>query len=269
MTTPKKTNKDGSIAQQTIGRRTVLEWFGKATMISLASPIITACLEGGGYDDDSDGFDSGDTLLRADTDADSATDTSKGGFAFSPGEGHELLDEFVIFTVDEQDVANTIANWSLTVDGLVETPVTLSFADLLKMTTQKQKTDFHCVTGWSVYDVPWVGVSIKSLLDLVTPLKSATHVTYHCQGDIYTESSTLDEALEPKSMMAYGVGDSTLPLDHGFPLRLIMPRKLGYKNAKYIYRIELTDAQHLGYWENLGYPYAADVPESRLREGKY
>ena len=264
-------------AKKTIGRRTVLEWFGKATVISLTSPVITACLEGGGYDtddsDDSDSIGNGDTTSQTDSDSavlgNTVQDSTGDTFPFTPGKGHKLLDQFVVFTVDEQNVADTIADWSLTIDGLVETPLTLSFGDLLKMETTRQETDFHCVTGWSVYDVPWVGVSLKALFALVSPLDTATHVTYHCQGDIYTESSTLAEALEPKSIVAYGVGDSTLPLEHGFPLRLIIPRKLGYKNAKYIYRIELTDAPHIGYWEERGYSIEADVSESRLREGKY
>ena len=260
--TKRKKNKDNGIpSERTIERRTLLEWFGKATLISLSSPVITACFEDSGYDaDDSESSENSGT---------ETVDSEEGAFSFTPGPGNALLDQFVIFTVDEQSVENTIKTWQLTVDGLVQNPLTLTFADLLKMNTVRQETDFHCVTGWSVYDVPWVGVSIKALLDLVTPLDTATHVTYHCQGDIYTESSTLAEALEPKSIMAYGVGENTLPLEHGFPLRLIIPRKLGYKNAKYVYRIELTDMPHSGYWEERGYPIEADVPDSRLREGKY
>ena len=281
MTVSSKNRKPGEVAQETVGRRTVLEWFGKATMVSLASPLIAACMGDEQYYDpdseSSESMDTGGTGAAGENDTDTPTDASgdsasageSGAFDFAPGPGHPLLDEFVIFTVDEQNVANTIASWNLTIDGLVETPVTLSFADLVKMEADRQVTDFHCVTGWSVYDVPWVGVTVKALLDLAVPLDTATHVTYHCQGDIYTEGTTLAEALEPKSIMAYGVGENTLPLEHGFPLRLVIPRKLAYKSAKYVYRIELTDAAHMGYWQQRGYSFEADVPESRLREGKY
>ncbi|MBN2525120.1 MAG: molybdopterin-dependent oxidoreductase [Deltaproteobacteria bacterium] len=259
-----KKAKEGHVETRTLERRTVLEWFGKAAVLGLSSPLLAACLEeeqtqanGASKSRDSAG------------DTDIEPDSEFAEYPFSPGEGHSLLDQFVVFTVDEQNLADILKNWSLQIDGLVETPVTLTFAQLREMTVTRQVTDFHCVTGWSVHDIPWVGVSLADLLDLVSPKDSATHITFHCQGDIYTESTPIDEALQPKTIMAYGVGDSTLPLDHGFPLRLIIPRKLGYKNAKYIYRIELTDAPHLGYWEQLGYPYDADVPDSRLRKGKY
>ena len=103
-------------------------------------------------------------------------------------------------------------------------------------------TDFHCVEGWSVYDVQWNGVHLQRLFDLVQPTAAATYVTFHTLGDIYNESLKLDVALEPRTILGYGVGGNTLPVEHGFPLRVVIPRLLGYKNAKYIERIELTDA---------------------------
>ncbi|MCP4602966.1 MAG: molybdopterin-dependent oxidoreductase [Proteobacteria bacterium] len=94
-------------------------------------------------------------------------------------------------------------------------------------------------------------------------------MTFHTQGDLYNESLPIDVVLEPKTLLAYGIGCSTLPLEHGFPLRLIVPRKFGYKSCKYVYRIELTDKPISGYWVARGYPYEGDVPKSRLRLGKY
>ena len=273
MSTSKQRSKNGYINPQTVERRTVLEWFGKAAVLGLSSPLLTACLDGGPYhengNDNKTPTDENDTDTASDANTDNVDDSGGNAFEFAPGEGHPLLDQFVIFTVDEQNLAQILSSWTLTIDGMVEKPLTLTFGDLLDMTPRRQSTDFHCVTGWSVLDVPWIGVPISDLLQRVTPLETATHITFHCNGDIYTESSTLEEAMEPNSILAYGAGDSTLPLDHGFPLRLIIPRKLGYKNAKYLYRIELTDTPLWGYWEQRGYPYEADVPESRLREGKY
>ena len=88
-------------------------------------------------------------------------------------------------------------------------------------------------------------------------------------GGVYNESLPISIALEPKTMLAYGVAGDTLPLAHGFPLRVVIARLLGYKNAKYVDRIELTDAPVNGFWVNAGYPYDGEVPEQRLREGKY
>ena len=73
-------------------------------------------------------------------------------------------------------------------------------------------------------------------------------------------------ALEPKTLLAYGIDCATLPLDHGFPLRLVVPRLLGYKGPKYVHRIELTDGPIEGYWVARGYPYDGEVPESRHRQ---
>jgi len=70
-------------------------------------------------------------------------------------------------------------------------------------------------------------------------------------------------------MLAYGVNCSTVPMKHGFPLRVVVPRMMGYKNAKYVYRIELDNKEVFGYWVKWGYPYDAPVPEGRLRPGKY
>jgi DMSO/TMAO reductase YedYZ molybdopterin-dependent catalytic subunit len=107
------------------------------------------------------------------------------------------------------------------------------------------------------------------LLDRARPLAGASHATFHTVRDNYNESVPLSVALEPRTLLAYGVGGFTLPLAHGFPLRLVVPRLLGYKNAKYVYRIEVTDRPEEGYWVRAGYPYAGLVPARRLRPGKY
>ena len=70
-------------------------------------------------------------------------------------------------------------------------------------------------------------------------------------------------------MLALGINGHTLPLKHGFPARVVVPRLLGYKNPKFVRRIELVDFEHVGYWSNFGYAVEGLVPEDRLREGKY
>ena len=188
-------------------------------------------------------------------------------FPFEPGE--RPFENLLVRTVDPQDLARILQNWELSVDGLVENPQVFSFADLLQMSRVDQITDFHCVEGWSVLDVPWSGVHLSTLFEQAKPLPEASHVTFHCLGDIYRESLPLEEALEPRTLLAYGINCSTLPLKHGFPLRLVIPRKLGYKNAKYIYRVELDDEPVIGFWEGFGYTYEGDVAPGKLREGKY
>jgi hypothetical protein len=197
-------------------------------------------------------------------------DAGDAGFPFRPGPGDDpVFRGWGERTVDRQDLAAILAGWELRVDGLVEAPQTLTFADLLALPRQDQVTDFHCVEGWSIRDVPWNGVHLAQLLARVRPLPTATHVVFHTLGGIYNESLPRGVALEPRTLLAYGVAGSTLPLAHGFPLRVVIPRLLGYKSAKYVHRIELADARLDGFWVRYGYPYDAEVPPGRLREGKY
>jgi len=155
------------------------------------------------------------------------------------------------------------------VSGLVEEPLTLSYAKIVALPRQDQVTDFHCVEGWSVLDVPWNGVHIDRIIELVRPTSEATHITLRCFSDVYTESLPLAVAREPRSLLAYGIDGNTMPLTHGFPLRMVVPRQYGYKNAKWVKEIEFTNAPIDGYWEQRGYSNDAPVKAARLRVGKY
>jgi DMSO/TMAO reductase YedYZ molybdopterin-dependent catalytic subunit len=251
------------IVEQTLERRTVLEWLGKTAVLAIGGELVAACsvTGAGGLATGPDGGADGGLF-----DAGCAPDD----FPWQPGAGeHAVFEGWGERTVDEQDLTQILQSWELTVGGLVASPMTLSFAELLQLERQDQITDFHCVEGWSVHDVPWNGVHLSTLFELVQPLPSATHLTFTCVGDTYRESLPLDVALEPRTMLGYGIDCNTLPLAHGFPLRMVVPRKWGYKNPKYVYRIELADGPIQGFWEQYGYPYDGDVPQSRLREGKY
>jgi DMSO/TMAO reductase YedYZ molybdopterin-dependent catalytic subunit len=249
------------IEQTTIERRTVLRWLGNATALVLGGDALSACL--GRRIADSRRLDAGG--------ADGATESAgASGFALEPGPGTDpIFDGWNENTVDAQNLVDILAGWTLTVDGMVGTPLSLRFADLVALERQDQITDFHCVEGWSVHDVPWNGVSLARMLDLAGAATSATHLTFHSVGEQYAESLPMDVAREPRTLLGYGVGGSTLPLAHGFPVRLVVPRLLGYKNAKYLSRIEVTNSAVNGYWEAFGYSYSGEVPASRLRRGKY
>lgn len=251
------------ISPVTVTRRTVLEWLGTGTVLALGSDLLSACSPSA-----ADPSTEGEP--PTDAGAPDAAPPGPAGFAFSPGPGEGGV--FVGWgqrTVDPQELSAILATWSLRVDGLVARPLTLSFADLCAMNRQDQVTDFHCVEGWSVYDVPWSGVLLSDLLTSAGPTAAATHVLFHTVGEIYNDSLPLDVAREPRSLLAYGIAGATLPLAHGFPARVVVPRLLGYKNAKYVERIELANAPVEGFWVRYGYPYAGEVPSGRLREGKY
>ena len=228
-------------------RRDLLSWLGKGVVLGLGSELLAAC-----------GREDGPVLPGG------------GGFPFEPAQRLSApLDSWGERTVDPQDLAALLRTWRLRVDGLVESPQDLAFADLVSLPREDPVTDFHCVEGWSVYDVPWNGVSLGSLLDRARPLASAGYAAFHTVRNAYNESVPLAVALEPRTLLAYGVGGFTLPLAHGFPLRVVVPRLLGYKNAKYVYRVEVTDRPVNGFWVRAGYPYAGEVPARRLRPGKY
>jgi DMSO/TMAO reductase YedYZ molybdopterin-dependent catalytic subunit len=249
------------IAQTTVERRTVLRWFGNATVLAPGGDVLSACL----------GTSIADSLRPQAGGADGAAEAAgEPGFDFRPGPGTDpIFDGWYENTVDAQNLVDILASWTLTVDGMVSKPLSLRFVDLVAVDRQDQVTDFHCVEGWSVYDVPWNGVPLAHMLDLAGADASATHLTFHSVGERYSESLPIGVAREPRTLLGYGVGGSTLPLAHGFPVRLVVPRLLGYKNAKYLSRIEVTDQPVTGYWEEYGYSYAGEVPMSRLRPGKY
>jgi len=196
--------------------------------------------------------------------------SSAPAFSFQPGSGEDdIFADWKENTVDTQNLADILASWTLVIDGLVGRPLVLGFADVCALERQDQVTDFHCVEGWSVYDVPWNGVRLSRLLDLAGADAAATNLTFHSFGEQYKESLPISVARETRTLLGYGIDGSTLPLAHGFPLRLVVPRLLGYKNAKCISRIEITDRPETGFWESFGYPYAGEVPASRLRPDKY
>jgi DMSO/TMAO reductase YedYZ molybdopterin-dependent catalytic subunit len=273
----KNTRTTPELARQTVSRRSVLDWIGQATVLALGSEVLAACSPGarhpvssGGDDSAIDPADAEAGGADADSDADGSRDGGLGAWGFTPPQREPAIyDDWRERTVDRQDISEILARWRLRIDGLVERPVTLSFAEVLSLTRRDEVMDFHCVEGWSVLDVPWNGVHISTVLDLVDARPEATHVTFHTVNGRYNESLPLDVALEPNTLLAYGVAGHTLPLRHGFPLRLAVPRLLAYKSAKYVERLELTDHRVAGYWVAMGYLYMGEVPPRRLRDGRY
>lgn len=160
---------------------------------------------------------------------------------------------FKINTVERQPQRG-LERWRLTVDGLVERPITLTLDEVLALPAERQISDFHCVEGWGVRDVAWRGVRIATLLEIVQPRPEAKFLTFSTLGGVYTESLTLEQALEPDVLLAYELNDRPLPNTQGYPLRVIVPAMFGYKGAKWLTRIELTDQRHVGFWERRGWP---------------
>ena len=166
-------------------------------------------------------------------------------------------------------LANDFAEYRLAVDGLVERPGSWSLPELKRLGQRTQITRHDCVEGWSAIG-QWTGVPLQALLDAVVPGKDARYVVFHCfdmwDDDVfYYESIDLHEARHPQTILAYEFNGETLPVPHGAPLRLRVERQLGYKQAKYIRRIEIVASfaaihgGNGGYWEDNGYEWYAGI----------
>jgi DMSO/TMAO reductase YedYZ molybdopterin-dependent catalytic subunit len=153
-------------------------------------------------------------------------------------------------------------DWTLEIGGLVKTPRTLTYADLQALPRAEQVSDFHCVTGWSVYGVHWAGVRFRHLLDLVEPLPEAHAIRFVSTEVPYDDSLTLEQLSLPDVMLAYELDGSPLSRPHGAPARVVIPQMYGYKGVKWLTRMELVASQPRGYWEEHGYDQNAWVGRS-------
>jgi DMSO/TMAO reductase YedYZ molybdopterin-dependent catalytic subunit len=169
----------------------------------------------------------------------------------------------------QSQIETSFANWQLVVDGLVTTPSTYSLAALKSMPSRTQITRHDCVEGWSAIG-KWTGVPLAALLGQVSLQPAARYVVLHCAddfgGDAYYESIDLVDAFHPQTILAYAMNDAPLTVGHGAPLRLRVERQLGYKQAKYIMRIEaVANLEDIGlgkggYWEDrIGYDWYAGI----------
>jgi sulfoxide reductase catalytic subunit YedY len=153
-------------------------------------------------------------------------------------------------------------SWRLRIDGLVKRPRELGYEELLRLPRAEQTSDFHCVTGWSVSNVRWAGVRFHDLLALADPLPHANALRFVSAEHPYEDTLTLDQALRQNAMLAYEMDGRPLSRPHGSPARVVMPAMYGYKNVKWVERIELVAHPSDGFWEKLGYDRDAWVGHS-------
>ncbi len=132
------------------------------------------------------------------------------------------------------------ADWRLAVDGMVSHPATFSLADLKSFPRRSQITLIACEEGWS-YIAEWIGVPLSHVLDLAGALPQARYVVYRSIQRDWWESIDMADALHPQTLVAHGLNGGELPVGLGGPLRLRVPRQLGYKSVKYITRLTVTD----------------------------
>jgi DMSO/TMAO reductase YedYZ molybdopterin-dependent catalytic subunit len=162
-----------------------------------------------------------------------------------------------------------INNWTLKFKGLVKNDLVFNYNDILAM---PQKTEYatletisNPVGGSMIGSAFWTGVPFKYILDKVGIKDNAIKVVFYC-ADGYSTAITIEEALKDNVILAYKINGKTLPDDHGYPVRMVIPDKYGMKWAKWITEIELVDYDYKGYWESQGWSdYAGrDRPDKRF-----
>ena len=146
------------------------------------------------------------------------------------------------------------ADWRLYVDGLVARPTSFSLAELKRMPSRTHITLLACEEGWS-FIAEWTGVPLSLILHLVGASSKAKWVVFY-PFNVFWGSIDMPEALHPQTLLAYGMNGEDLTPDHGAPLRLRVPRQLGYKNLKYLARIAVTDSL-----KNIGDGNGSAAPE--------
>lgn len=169
---------------------------------------------------------------------------------------HALAREFPRSMISARPFANEIAphtaaflrhrdanfaTWRLGVRGLVDRPASLSLADLRRMPVHSQVTEVTCEEGWS-YVAEWTGTPLSAVLRAAGVRPTARYVVYCSSDPEWWESIDLDEAMHPQTLVAWGMNGADLPVPFGGPLRLRVPRQLGYKSVKFIDRLVVTDS---------------------------
>ena len=170
--------------------------------------------------------------------------------------GQILTDKFPVLTYGPTPHFDP-KTWDFKVVGLVEKPLRFSYEEFRALPQSREVADFHCVTTWSRLDNAWEGVRVADLMKLVKLSPEARHVIIHCDGD-YTTNLPLNEFLDDDVMLAHRHDGRDLEPDHGFPLRLIVPKLYGWKSAKWVRAIEFADIDRRGFWEVRGYHNHAD-----------
>lgn len=145
------------------------------------------------------------------------------------------------------------ANWSFRVDGLVERAQIWNWEQFVKLARTVQVSDFHCVTGWSVYKNTWEGIPLKHFLENAGIKPGAHSVKFYSGDGVYTDAITLEQAQMDDIMIAVMHDGKPIPADLGGPVRLVIPQMYAYKSVKWLNRIEVIDSEHIGYWEERGY----------------
>ena len=165
--------------------------------------------------------------------------------------GQRLVRDWPVLDLGVQPKVDT-AQWELRVLGAVQEQATWDWAAFNALPQRREVTDIHCVTTWSRFDNEWAGVATRDVLAIVQPKPEARFVVLHSY-DGYTTNLPLEDFAAADAIIAHSWQGQPLPVEHGGPVRLVVPHLYFWKSAKWLRRIELIGADRPGFWEERGY----------------
>lgn len=182
-------------------------------------------------------------------------DTSRGG-RIPPGQF--ITDKFPVLHYGEVPEVD-LDTWDFRVLGLVQQPLRLTWPEFRSLPETTLRTDIHCVTRWSKLDTTWSGVLWSNFIAAVGIKFSpeASHVMAHCEHG-FTTNLPLDVLYDDETMFAWQYDGKPLTPEHGWPLRLLVPKRYFWKSAKWMRGIEFMDSDRPGFWERSGYHMNGD-----------
>lgn len=183
----------------------------------------------------------------------------------------EVTDNRVFYRVDIDLITPQVDlnTWTLKIHGEVSNPLTLDKDSLNKLPTMDENVTLECVSntidppGSLISNAKWTGVSLASLLGQAGVLADGKYAVFRC-ADGYTVGIPLERAMLPDALLAYRMNDQTLPNEHGFPLRALVPGLYGMMNAKWITEIEIVNQVYLGYWQENGWSNDARIKTTSI-----
>lgn len=287
--TKKSQLKESQLTSEThyAGRRALLKKLG----IGLASIPFIPSAQAGLFDlfsDDVDAADNSGLIFQRDTLTYNRNPLYQGLKPLTPEKKILQYNNFYEFGTGKADPFEfsqqfNVDPWSLTIDGLVDKPITLNYEDLLKrFDIEERLYRMRCVEAWSM-NIPWLGFTLATLLKSVSVKYSAKYVRFETLHDEkqmrgqasrsigggidypYVEGLRLDEAMNPLTLLSVGLYGKTLAPQNGAPIRLVVPWKYGFKGIKSIVRITLTDKPPINTWQKIArseYGFYANVNPS-------
>jgi DMSO/TMAO reductase YedYZ molybdopterin-dependent catalytic subunit len=160
-----------------------------------------------------------------------------------------------------------LSTWDFKVYGEVDNPFTLTWGEFQQLPRKQVDTDIHCVTRWSKLDTTWEGVPIQAVLEAARVRPTATHVVSHAEQG-YTANLPLAILDDDDVLLADTYDGRQLEPEHGYPLRLLVPKRYFWKSSKWLRGLEFLDHDQLGFWERYGYNNDADPwKEERFSDG--